>query len=255
VRVCVRVCVCVCEYMLVRWLQHIRDLKGCTMTVVLGGALATHCNPLQHTATHCNTLQHTATCCNMLQHTATQQRPEVWHDGGGAGLAFAKHCNTLQHTATHCNTLKHIATHCNTLQHTVKQQRPEVLHDGGGAGGTCCAAQRARVEEAFFRSASRCHVCALFVCVYECACVCALCNTMQHTATYCHILPRTAAYCNILQHTATHCNMCPFPICIPISRFAINGYLYACVCTRTRTCTCMRVCIFVCARVCVHIYI
>ena len=38
-------------------------------------------------------------------------------------------------------------------------------------------------------------------------CVCAHCNTPQHTATHCNTLQHTATYYNTLQHTATRCNM------------------------------------------------
>ena len=104
--------------------------------------IATHCNPLQHTATHCiqarrpsrlavvvsrhihcnttlqlavtnNTLQHSDT----LQHTATLCKMT---------LSLSYCCistHTLQHnSATHYNTLQHTATHCNTLQHTADKR-------------------------------------------------------------------------------------------------------------------------------------
>jgi len=48
------------------------------------------------------------------------------------------------------------------------------------------------------------------------------CNTLQHTATRCHMLPKSTTHCYTLPHAATRCNMLPHAATHTLQHAAIH---------------------------------
>jgi len=86
--------------------------------------------------------------------------------------------------ASHCNTLRHAATHRNTV---VGAHGEEVF---------LC------IDYTLQRTATPSELVLKDMDAKSVFLSCALCTTLQHTATHCNTLQHTATHCNTLQHTA-----------------------------------------------------